>query len=237
MATERFELRLDTETLDRIDAWRANQLGLPSRAGAVRQLIDVGLSVSSGNQSEVTFSDGEKLIQIMLIDLYGHLGVDMSDIDPEFVSEAIGGGHYWAFKEKYPFSFHNHVTSRQIVAEARDVLDMWSFIEEGYAKLSEKDKERVALEGGAYGEHVQFRGFDENWETEYYGMVRFLTDVMGQFTDFKGRRLHTVGPNMPAYRRMLAVFEPIRPTLVGIRLSASQIIGLLMAEINEQKAT
>ena len=47
MATGRFELRLDTETLDRIDAWRANQLGLPSRAGAVRQLINAGLSVSS----------------------------------------------------------------------------------------------------------------------------------------------------------------------------------------------
>ena len=233
MATGRFELRLDTETLDRIDAWRANQLGLPSRAGAVRQLINAGLSVSSGNQSEVTFSDGEKLILMMLKDLHGHLGINMSDIDPEFVSEAISGGHYWAFKEKYPDLFRNHVESRHIVSEVLDVLDMWSFIEEGYAKLSDKDKERVALEGGPFGEHVKFQGFNGNWETEYCGMVRFLTGVMEQFTDFKGRRFHTVGPNMPGYRRMLAVFKPIRPTFAGIRLSASQIIDLLMAERNE----
>ena len=40
------------------------------------------------------------------------------------------------------------------------MLDMWSFIEEGYAKLSDKDKERVALEGGPFGEHVKFQGFN-----------------------------------------------------------------------------
>lgn len=40
---ERFELRFDSRTLERIDQWRSERPGLPSRSEAVRQLVDVGL--------------------------------------------------------------------------------------------------------------------------------------------------------------------------------------------------
>lgn len=42
--TQRFEMRLDQRDLDRLDAWRAKQPDLPSRAEAVRRLVDVGLA-------------------------------------------------------------------------------------------------------------------------------------------------------------------------------------------------
>ena len=40
---ERFELRLNQETLERIDNWRSQQRDLPSRSEAVRKLVTAGL--------------------------------------------------------------------------------------------------------------------------------------------------------------------------------------------------
>ena len=40
---ERFELRLDSETLERIDEWRSERPDLPSRAESVRRLVEAGL--------------------------------------------------------------------------------------------------------------------------------------------------------------------------------------------------
>ncbi len=45
--TERFELRLDAETINQLDKWRAEQSDLPSRSEAVRRLIETGLGTSS----------------------------------------------------------------------------------------------------------------------------------------------------------------------------------------------
>ncbi len=41
--TERFEMRMDPETLARVDEWRRKQPDLPSRAEAMRRLVDLGL--------------------------------------------------------------------------------------------------------------------------------------------------------------------------------------------------
>jgi len=51
---ERLELRLDSEILVRIDAWRSEQADLPGRSEAVRQLIDVGLGDLSARQAYMT---------------------------------------------------------------------------------------------------------------------------------------------------------------------------------------
>jgi hypothetical protein len=41
--TRRFEMRFDNGMIERIDAWRAKQPGLPPRAEAVRRLVGHGL--------------------------------------------------------------------------------------------------------------------------------------------------------------------------------------------------
>lgn len=41
--SERFELRLDPDTINRIDEWRGEQADLPSRSEAVRRLVNSGL--------------------------------------------------------------------------------------------------------------------------------------------------------------------------------------------------
>lgn len=48
--TERFELRLETELLERVDEWRAAQRDLPSRSAAVRRLVTHGLGQRAADQ-------------------------------------------------------------------------------------------------------------------------------------------------------------------------------------------
>lgn len=43
MKSERLELRVPTEWLSRVDAWRRLQPAIPSRSEAVRALVDIGL--------------------------------------------------------------------------------------------------------------------------------------------------------------------------------------------------
>lgn len=42
--TERFELRLSSDLLARVDEWRRNQPDLPSRSEAFRRLVEAGLA-------------------------------------------------------------------------------------------------------------------------------------------------------------------------------------------------
>ena len=45
--TERFEMRLDPEMIERIDQWRREQSDLPGRAEAIRRLVDKALPALS----------------------------------------------------------------------------------------------------------------------------------------------------------------------------------------------
>lgn len=224
--TERFEMRLNQRALDNVDAWRANQDDFPSRAEAVRRLIEAGLSTTSAIQ--LKFSDGEKLTMLMLCEVYKHLNIK-GDIDPAFVEAAIHGGHHWGFSWRYQGIFHGHEDNVQVVSEVGDVLDMWYFIESGYGKLSKKDKERVETEAEPFGKSITFRGFDGNNESEHMGIARFLIDDLERFSTLKGRDLNSHMPSIETYRRMLGVFEPMRRNLMGGELSASQIIDVLKA--------
>jgi len=220
--TERFEMRLDQDVLDSIDGWRSKEKNTPSRAEAIRRLISIGLAESGEPQPRL--SDGEQLILLMLRDLFKHQKLK-SEIDPDFIAETIWGGHSWALDWQYPGIFHNHADRRETVTEVVNILDMWSFIERGYAKLSAKDKERVAKEAGR--SDVQFIGFDGNNESEHRSVALFLINRLDRFGSFKGRDLNSHCPIIDRYRRMVANFEPVRKTLIGAELSASQIIELL----------
>jgi hypothetical protein len=48
--SERFELRLDSEILDKIDGWRSDQRDVPSRSEAVRRLVNAGLGRTEHTQ-------------------------------------------------------------------------------------------------------------------------------------------------------------------------------------------
>ena len=232
--TERFEMRLDQETLERVDAWGEKQPDNPSRAEAIRRLVDAGLWTPSEPEPRVRISDGERLILHMLCDLFQHLDVK-SELDPVFIEQALYHGENWALRWQYPGIFHGYETERRVLSETLNILDMWSFLESGFKALSKNDKERVEKEAEPFGKDVKFRGFDGNNETEHMGVAGFLVEKMDRFQIFKGRDMNAHMPTLDMHRRMLSVFEPMRATLMGGELNAGQIIELLKARLHPER--
>jgi uncharacterized protein len=226
--SERFELRLDEEQLARVDEWAREQGddGL-SRAAAIRKLIDIGLS--AGSKGSVRFSDGEKMLMLMMGDVFKALKIKDPDSDPEFLAEVIYGGHYWAPKWDMQGVFHDHVDDPRDVRFVGDVLDMWSFIEEAYEGINTAQKAAIAEQVGPLGKHVKFTGFDGNNESNQMSIARFFVEKMGRFQRFKGRDLNSHHPTYNRYRRMVDLFEPMRRTLVGHGLDVPQLVTLLKA--------
>ena len=68
-------------------------------------------------------SDGEKLIILMLSELYEKLGVD-GEIEPDFIKSAIFSDQLWGIKWKYSGIPFEESEDRQIVKEVVDILDM-----------------------------------------------------------------------------------------------------------------
>lgn len=225
---ERFEMRLGEDVLEKIDRWRSGQADLPTRSEAVRRLVEMGLTQSSTRES-VRFSDGEKMLMVMMRDIFKGLNITHSEIDPDFVEDVIIGGHYWAPKWEYGAIFHDEVDDPRDLRMVVDVLDMWSFIEEGYGVLSSAEKERVKQEAEPFGDDVQFIGFDGNNETGHMSIALFLVEKMRRFVRFRGRELNSHAPMIDRYQRMCEIFAPMRRTLVGTNLNADQIIELLKA--------
>jgi uncharacterized protein YfbU (UPF0304 family) len=229
--TERFELRLDEDLIATVDEWRMEREDAPSRAGAVRQLIEAGLRVK--HRHAVEFTDGEKMIVLMLCDLMTALKVK-GETNPEFLKSVIFGGHYWGLKWGLSGVFHDHVDKPQVVRDVADILDMWTFVESAYAKLPKKEKDRIEKEAPPFGKYVSFRGFDGNNEAEYLNVAAFLIEDLGRFSMFKDRDLNSHAPTVAAYKRMVRLFEPMRVNLGGgTELGADQIIKLLQARVHE----
>lgn len=226
--TERFEMRMDEEELQRLDAWRGDQSDLPSRAEAMRRLMEIGLA-NAGGRRAIVISDGEKLILSLMADLMKKAGVKDSDVDPRFVMQAICGGHNWALDWEYQGLFPSQEDRPNQVSFVVDVLDMWSFIESANRKLNAEQKAQLAETAGFLGKHVGFRGFDGNNESEYMGIARFLVEEMNRFSEFKGRDFNSHYPYVATYGKMLAVFLPIRKTLIGQGLSLEQLTQILKA--------
>ncbi|KND57227.1 hypothetical protein BVER_00587 [Candidatus Burkholderia verschuerenii] len=224
--SERFELRLDEEQLARVDAWAKQQRGGGlSRAAAIRELIDIGLS--AGSSRSVRFSDGEKMLMLMMGDIFKALKIKDPESNPQFLADVIYGGHYWAPKWDMQGVFHDHVDNPDDVRHVVDVLDMWSFIEEAYAGFTAVEKKKIAEQVGPLGESVQFAGFDGNNESNQMSIARFLVEKMARFSRFKNRDLNSHYPTYHGYKRMFERFEPMRTKLVGHGLSVEQVITLL----------
>lgn len=225
--SERFEMRLDEDILGRVDDWRSEQGDMSSRAEAMRRLIERGLE--RHKSTAVNFSDGEKLIFMVLRDMSKQLNLKKGETDLDFMADVIYGGHYWAPRWTMPGLYHDHQDAESDVRFVVNVLDMWSFVESGYGKLAKKDKDQIAADVGPLGRSVQFIGFDGNNESELMGIAMFFVNDMGRFVQFKGREMNSHVPMAMAYRKMFAAFEPMRASLVGASLSAAQITKILQA--------
>lgn len=223
---ERLEIRVDSETLERIDAWRAGAPGVPSRGESVRQLIERGLQQ---RPREIRPSDGEKIIIQLLVQMMEKVGVEKLDVESaQFVIKAIQGGHYWAPHWEWVGLLHDHADDPADVKFVVDVLDMWSFIEDSYKAFSAPQKKAFAAEA-LWNKSPEFSGFDGNHEGELRSIARFLVDEMKRFTQFSKRTLNSHTRKREQYQHMLAVFEPIRARLDGRGMTPSELASVINA--------
>ncbi|SMH46240.1 YfbU family protein [Maritimibacter sp. HL-12] len=223
--SERFEMRLDVDLLERIDRWSDGQRDQPSRAEAVRRLVEMGLA-----QSETDFrpSSVEKVTLWMLAELLKNATDEGKTAD--LVQESIYGGHYWALNWELNGILHDHVDSKQALAEVVDVLDMWNFIERAFEKLDAEDKQTIEEAVGPTGRDPKFFGFDGNHEVEHMGIAQFLVNKLGRFERFKGRSMNSHMPTVQRYLTMHGVFSYIRQKLIHRELNTNELIEILKRE-------
>lgn len=171
-------------------------------------------------------TDGEKLILLMLSELYDHLSVK-GEMEPDFIRSAIFSANTWSIPWKYPGIPFEEQETPEIVKKVLDILEMWSMIERSYKNLSIDQKNWVKKEASPFGENPSFSGFDGNNESEYIGAAWFLVNDLDRFQEFKGRDLNSHCPLIETYNRMLSVFKPIMNRLNFQPLSEQNIVDIL----------
>lgn len=227
--SERFELRLDEDTIDAVDAWRTQQRDRPSRSEAIRQLIDRGLS---GRGNEIRLSAGERLVTLMLCDVLKALPPKSDrEFDPETVKEIVGNGHLWALKSEYSWVFNRTMDDPAVVDEVFEILGMWEQIHESFDALEPPAKETILKEAGLV-KAPRYEGFDGN-NDDHYGVAFFIIKNMDRFEGFeKALNSHTQS-TLPMYRRMLEVYKTIDPA--GRLLNADQLVEIFKARIHPSR--
>lgn len=178
-------------------------------------------------------SDGEKLIILMLSELYEKLGID-GEVEPEFLKSAIFSDQLWGIRWKYSGIPFDDAEDPKIVKEVVDILDMWSFIERSYAELHDDQKAQLEKEADPLGKDPKFRGFDGNNESEYMGTAIFLVNELDRFSEFKGRGFNCHHPSIDTHRRMLEVFEPMRRRSSFGLLSLDDLTAILTAMVHPE---
>lgn len=176
-------------------------------------------------------TDGEKLILLMLGELYDKLGVE-GEVEPDFIRSAIFSNNTWSIPWKYVGIPFEEQETPEVVKEVLDILDMWSMIERSYENLSNESKEFVEKEASPFGKDPKFPGFDGNNETEYMGTASFLVNDLDRFEEFKGRNFNSHCPSIDSYRRMLSVFKPLLQNLNFRPLSAQNIVDILKERVH-----
>jgi len=171
-------------------------------------------------------TDGEKLILLMLSELYDKLEVN-GEIEPDFIRSAIFSDNMWSIPWKYPGIPFEERNDPEIVKKVVDILDMWSFIEHSYEKLSENDKAYLEKDAVPFGKDPKFPGFDGNNETTYMGTASFIVNDLDRFEEFKGRNFNSHCPSVDSYNRMLLMFEKIRANINFEPLSAKDLASIL----------
>ena len=230
--SERLELRLPEDALNAIDEWRAGQEDAPTRSEAIRQLIEKGLP---GAVQPIGLSPGEKLITLMLSDVYKAVQSQNKalkihgEFDPDLLKEIVGSGHLWALRQEYSWVTNRDQDEPEVVEEVFAILEMWDQLEGAVADLKPAERGRIATETkNSTPEQLKFWGFDGNNE-RHYGIARFVIGTLKRFDRFSQRDINSHRRVIDQYRRMLTVFKQIEPTIEGKELNVDQIIQILAA--------
>src|SRR5688500_17872043 len=111
----------------------------------------------------MNLTDGERLINMMLCDIYKTLNVK-GVVDPELVRSSIFSECRKWLVDKIA---NDDGSSNRLDEEVSQILEMWSAIERGCKRLPANEKDQVEAEAGPLGRGVRFSGFDDDAEHEY----------------------------------------------------------------------
>jgi len=174
-------------------------------------------------------SDGEKLILVMLSEVYKHLGIK-GEINPDLVLTSIFRDKAWGLKWEYGGLFNSKEESTPEVEETCDILNMYRVLTPSYEKLSDEDKKRVDKEAYPFNDNVKFQGFDGN-NDPHFGIASYLVTDLKRFTEVQpDLNSHSIA-TIDQYRRMLRAYKPMLDPYPHKGLTADQIIKILTAGV------
>ena len=166
----------------------------------------------------------EQMILLMLADLYRP--PEERKIDPEFISDAVRGGHLWALESRFTCDPHKSDDAYAV----KDVLQMWMHLKYSYRKLPSSEQETVLAALSPHLEDVTFPGFDANEEDTYLELAEFLVEKMGWDKHYKDGIPHHASFlwNMNTYRRMQREYASL-DGVPGADATARQIVRVINA--------
>lgn len=178
-------------------------------------------------------TDAERLMLLMLCDIYDRTEAN-GEFDTDFIRSAIFGQKDWSIPWKFSgIPFENQETP-EVVKDVLDILDMWSFIEYSYEKLSAEQKAALEVEAKPFGRSPKFRGFDGNHESEYMSTAAFLVNQLDRFVEFKDRDFNSHMGSVDAYRRMLVPYLRVRNKLAHGSLGLSDLAAILREQVHPE---
>ena len=156
-------------------------------------------------------TSGEKVIILMLCELFRHLKVDDHALNLKLIEEAALGGHYWALEWELSHIFGKGI-SGNVAEEVGQILDMWRVIGYSYQGLSAEDRDDLEKNAGVTKHSSEFDGFDLNTEVEHYSVARVIFEVLGRFSDLKEREFNSHRPTLERHRAMLTAYRAMNET-------------------------
>lgn len=175
--------------------------------------------------------NSEKLILLMLSDIHQHFKIN-GEIDAKLIKAAIFSDNTWGLEYAMSGLFDSRESTPKEVKEVWNILEMWSRIESSYQQLSPENKAKVKEEAPFHA--IEFNGFDGNNESEYMNIASFIIKDLQRYDEFSKRDINSHISSIDGYRKMLAVFEPIKSLYAEPFLSAEEISKVLGARAYRQ---
>ena len=196
------------------------------------------LLIEQGPSSAITFEDKEmqptvieQLTVRMLCEIYKKLGINDS-FDPDLVSSAVASNDLWVLDWAYDIR-DEHSHNPHHVTAVVDTLDMYSFLQDSFERLSPAEQAIVEGQVPRASSQIQFHGYDGNNELDHRRAVRYLVNDLDRFESMKDvATLNSHSPVVEMYARMYEVFEPIRAGLINRLMTPLEIVAVLQAAVH-----
>lgn len=159
-----------------------------------------------------------RVMLLMLCKVHEQLGI-RGPVDAVLLRAALEAGQDWYVED---LKVGAKPVTKQVNREVLDILNMWSVIEWSFGELSPDDK-------GRFRRAPTFLGFDRSTEDPHWRTARFYVHKLKRFETFEGRNLTAYGPTLDRHRRMLKVYDPIRPEITQGPLKANRLGQILNA--------